>query len=90
MKTAAKSYFGKELGDLSVAQAALLAGIPQAPTQYNPYANPMLLKNVATLFLMKCMKTKNISKEEYEQAKATDVYQMVFFHLRIKLATNHT
>ncbi|MQB86065.1 penicillin-binding protein, partial [Lactobacillus reuteri] len=39
MKTAAKSYFGKELGDLSVAQAALLAGIPQAPTQYNPYAN---------------------------------------------------
>ena len=40
MKTAAKSYFGKDLSDLSVAQAALLAGIPQAPTQYDPYANP--------------------------------------------------
>ncbi|WP_342987870.1 transglycosylase domain-containing protein, partial [Streptococcus salivarius] len=35
MKTAAKSYFGKDLSDLSVAQAALLAGIPQAPTQYD-------------------------------------------------------
>ena len=73
MKTAAKSYFGKELGDLSVAQAALLAVIPQAPTQYNPYANPDAAKERRNTVLNEMYEDKNISKEEYEQAKATDV-----------------
>ena len=73
MKTAAKSYFGKELGDLSVAQAALLAGIPQAPTQYDPYANPDAAKERRNTVLSEMYEDKNISKEEYEQAKATDV-----------------
>ena len=73
MKTAAKSYFGKELGDLSVAQAALLAGIPQAPTQYDPYANPDAAKERRNTVLNEMYEDKNISKEEYEQAKATDV-----------------
>ena len=73
MKTAAKSYFGKELGDLSVAQAALLAGIPQAPTQYNPYANPDAAKERRNTVLNEMYEDKNISKEEYEQAKATDI-----------------
>ena len=73
MKTAAKSYFGKELGDLSVAQAALLAGIPQAPTQYDPYTNPDAAKERRNTVLDEMYEDKNISKEEYEQAKATDV-----------------
>ena len=73
MKTAAKSYFGKELGDLSVAQAALLAGIPQAPTQYNPYANPDAAKERRNTVLNEMYEDKNISKEEYVQAKATDI-----------------
>ena len=73
MKTAAKSYFGKELGDLSVAQAALLAGIPQAPTQYDPYANPDAAKERRNTVLNEMYEDKNISKEEYEQAKATDI-----------------
>ena len=73
MKTAAKSYFGKELGDLSVAQAALLAGIPQAPTQYDPYTNPDAAKERRNTVLNEMYEDKNISKEEYEQAKATDI-----------------
>ena len=73
IKTAAKSYFGKELGDLSVAQAALLAGIPQAPTQYDPYANPDAAKERRNTVLNEMYEDKNISKEEYEQAKATDI-----------------
>ena len=73
MKTAAKSYFGKDLSDLSVAQAALLAGIPQAPTQYDPYANPDAAKERRNTVLDEMYEDKNISKEEYEQAKATDV-----------------
>lgn len=73
MKTAAKYYFGKDLSDLSVAQAALLAGIPQAPTQYDPYANPDAAKERRNTVLTEMYEDKNISKEEYEQAKATDV-----------------
>lgn len=36
---AAETYFGKSLADLSIAEAALLAGIPQAPSRYNPVAS---------------------------------------------------
>lgn len=39
---AAETFFGKALGDLSVAEAATLAGIPKAPSYYNPIANPRL------------------------------------------------
>jgi len=41
---AAQTFFGKALGDLTVAQAATLAGIPQAPSRYNPIANPQYAK----------------------------------------------
>jgi len=37
---AAQIYFGKNLKDLSVAEAAMLAGLPKAPSAYNPVANP--------------------------------------------------
>ena len=37
---AAETYFGKPLDQLSVAEAATLAGIPQAPSRYNPITNP--------------------------------------------------
>ena len=36
---ASRTYFGKEVGDLTVAQAAMLAGIPKAPSRFNPVAN---------------------------------------------------
>ena len=36
---AASEYFGKDVGDLTVAEAALLAGLPQAPSRYSPYAH---------------------------------------------------
>ena len=37
---AAQIYFGKQLGDLTVAEAAMLAGLPKAPSAYNPVVNP--------------------------------------------------
>jgi penicillin-binding protein 1A len=37
---AAEIYFGKKLGDVTVAEAAMLAGLPKAPSAYNPIANP--------------------------------------------------
>ena len=37
---AAQTYYGKKLADLSVSEAAMLAGLPKAPSAYNPVANP--------------------------------------------------
>ncbi len=38
--SAAETYFGKSLKDITVAEAAMLAGLPKAPSAYNPFANP--------------------------------------------------
>ncbi len=40
IEAAAQSYLGKSVGDLSLGEIALLVGLPQAPSRYNPYANP--------------------------------------------------
>ena len=40
VEAAAQRYFGKSARDLNVAEAATLAGIPKAPTRYNPRRNP--------------------------------------------------
>src|SRR5574344_1220603 len=41
---AAEVYFGKQLNDLSIAEAAMLAGLPKAPPAYNPISNPKLMQ----------------------------------------------
>lgn len=73
MLTAAKSYFGKDLKDLSIAQSALLAGIPQAPSQYDPYTNPEAAQSRRDTVLSEMLEDKNITKEEYDVAIATPV-----------------
>ncbi|MGT2959120.1 penicillin-binding protein [Streptococcus bovimastitidis] len=73
MLTASKSYYGKDLKDLSFAQLALLAGIPQAPTQYDPYANPDSATTRRNLVLRQMLSEKNLTKAEYDQAIATPV-----------------
>ena len=40
VEAASQTYFGKSVKDLTLAEAALLAGIPQTPAVYNPYTNP--------------------------------------------------
>lgn len=73
MLTAAKSYFGKDLKDLSIAQLALLAGIPQAPSQYDPYTNPEAAQSRRDTVLSEMFEDKNITKKEYDVAIATPV-----------------
>lgn len=73
MKTAAEEFFGKELKDLSLAQLALLAGMPQAPNQYDPYTNPEDAKNRRDLVLSEMLDEKYIDNSQYEQAILTPV-----------------
>jgi len=73
MKTAASAYYGKELKDLSIAQAALLAGMPQAPNQYDPYTQPEAAQRRRDIVLGEMFDEKYITKEQYETAIATPV-----------------
>ena len=73
MLTAAKSYYGKDLKDLSIAQLALLAGIPQAPSQYDPYTNPDAAQSRRDTVLAEMYENGNITKDEYDTAVATPV-----------------
>ncbi|MDW5564953.1 penicillin-binding protein PBP1A [Streptococcus mutans] len=73
MRTAAKSYYGKDLKDLSIAQLATLAGIPQAPTQYDPYAQPKAATSRRNTVLSQMYKHKKIKKREYDAAVATPI-----------------
>lgn len=73
MLTASKAYFGKDLKDLSIAQVALLAGIPQAPSQYDPYNNKEMAKQRRDTVLSEMYELKKIDKEQYDTALATPV-----------------
>lgn len=68
MGTAAKAYYGKSLKDLSIAQTALLAGMPQAPNSYNPYMYKEAAKSRRDLVLSEMKKDHRISQAEYDAA----------------------
>ncbi len=71
--TASHYYFNKELSELTLPQVALLAGMPQAPNTYDPYANPDQAKERRDLVLYSMKENGKITKEQYEQAVATPV-----------------
>ncbi|WP_165212055.1 penicillin-binding protein PBP1A [Streptococcus tangpeifui] len=73
MQTAAKGYYGKSLTDLSIPQLALLAGLPNAPTLYDPYTNPEQSKKRRDTVLSEMYKVGSIDKKTYDSAIATDV-----------------
>ncbi|HFI0743213.1 TPA: penicillin-binding protein PBP1A [Streptococcus suis] len=73
MKTASETFYGKELKELSLAQLALLAGMPQAPNQYDPYSYPEDAKNRRDLVLSEMLAEKYIDNSQYEQAILTPI-----------------
>ena len=73
MQTAAENYYGKDLKDLSLPQLALLAGMPQAPNQYDPYSHPEAALERRNLVLSEMKGQKYISAEDYEKAINTPV-----------------
>lgn len=73
MQTASKSYYGKDLKELSLAQLALLAGMPQAPSQYDPYSAPETAKTRRDTVLSQMLKHKYIDQAQYEAAVVTPV-----------------
>ena len=73
MQTAAENYYGKDLKDLSLPQLALLAGMPQAPNQYDPYSHPEAALERRNLELSEMKEQNYISAEQYEKAINTPI-----------------
>ncbi|MGF3112241.1 transglycosylase domain-containing protein [Facklamia sp. P13064] len=76
-KTAARSFFDKDLKDLTLAEAALLAGLPQAPTQYDPYLYPEVAQERRDTVLQVMLKRQMISQAQYDEAVAIPVTSML-------------
>ena len=70
---AAETYFGKPLKDITIAEAAMLAGLPKAPSAFNPIANPKRAR-ARQLYIIERMEDNNfITAAQAKEAKAQEL-----------------
>ncbi|HML23087.1 MAG TPA: penicillin-binding protein 1C [Aggregatilinea sp.] len=68
IEAASRAYFGKSAGELSLAECALLAGLPQAPSQYDPLSNPEAAKDRQRVVLDLMVRHGEITQDQADQA----------------------
>jgi len=68
-QSAAQIYFGKDLRDITVAEAAMLAGLPKAPSAYNPVVNPTRARTRQQYILQRMHSLGYITDAQFAQAK---------------------
>jgi penicillin-binding protein 1A len=66
---ASEAYFGKPLKNISIAEAAMLAGLPKAPSAYNPISNPKRAKSRQLYIIERMLENKFITAEQADAAK---------------------
>ncbi len=66
---ASEAYFGKQLKDITIAEAAMLAGLPKAPSAYNPITNPPRARSRQRYIIDRMLENGFISAKEAETAK---------------------
>jgi penicillin-binding protein 1A len=71
---AAQVYFGKSLQTITLAQAAMLAGLPKAPSAYNPVANPKRAQIRQQYILKRMLDLGYIDRTQYDQAIAENIH----------------
>jgi penicillin-binding protein 1A len=73
VEAASQVYFNKHVSDLSVKESALLAGLPQAPSQYNPFINPERATQRRNLVLNAMQEQGYIDAAEYQRLVSDDL-----------------
>ncbi len=68
IEAASQTYFGKTVKDLTIAEAALLASLPKAPSQYSPFRNFEKAKERRSIVLQLMLQHKLIKREQYDEA----------------------
>lgn len=69
IEAASQTYFGKPTNELSIADAALLASMPKAPSKYSPFKNPEKAKSRRTIALKQMMDSHFITQAQSEEAE---------------------
>lgn len=77
IQAAANRYFNKDVSELTVSEAAVIAGITKSPNAYNPISNPEKNKERRDLVLLYMLEQGYLSQEEYEEAMEDDVYARI-------------
>ncbi|MDB4837057.1 penicillin-binding protein 1A [Marinomonas sp.] len=72
-EAAAQVYYGKSLAELDLAQLAMLAGLPKAPSRFNPVVNPSRAVIRRNWILQRMLSLGMIEKEAYQQAVEAEV-----------------
>ena len=72
--SASEIYFGKPLKNISVAEAAMLAGLPQAPSAYNPINNPERAKNGQLRILDRMLENGFITRQQRDAARTEQLH----------------
>ena len=73
VEAAARIYFGKHASELNLPEAALLAGLPKAPSAYNPLQHPQQARQRQRYVLQRMRDNDWLSPKEYEQAVAAEL-----------------
>ena len=73
MQTASKAFYGKALDELNLAETALIAGLPNAPSYFDPYANPENAKDRRDIVLFTMKENEKITEKEYQEAIDTPI-----------------
>ncbi|HZY15863.1 MAG TPA: penicillin-binding protein 1A [Ramlibacter sp.] len=71
---ASEAYFGKPMKDLTIAEAAMLAGLPKAPSAYNPINNPTRARSRQLYIIQRMYENGFITAQEAEQAKKQELH----------------
>lgn len=77
VQTASKRYFNKDVSQVTISEAAVLAGITQNPTEYNPITKPEQNSERRKLVLKAMLDQQYITEEDYEDALGDDVYARI-------------
>ncbi|MDY6324154.1 MAG: transglycosylase domain-containing protein [Catonella sp.] len=77
VQTASQRYFGKDVSELTISEAAVIAGITKNPTANNPITNPETNAARRNEILKKMLEQGYISEDEYNEAMADDVYARI-------------
>lgn len=72
-ETASETYYGKKLSELSLAQTAMLAGLPNAPSAFDPYDHPEACKQRRDIVLQAMLENKKISQTQHDEAVNTPI-----------------
>ncbi len=73
VQAAAQVYYGKNVHELSLAEIAMIAGLPKAPSTYNPIVNPQRALSRRDYVLGRMRSLDFISEQDYQAAKASSV-----------------